>query len=129
GQLRRRLLVEATEVEPWEVGAVEQRGLARACRDQDADRVGEQAAEGEQQGAGGRGVERLGVVDQEEQRLLLRVGRKKAQRGGADCEAVACPPGTQGERAAKRLGLRLRDLVDDGQRGAQKREAPAERHL
>ena len=63
------------------------------------DGIGHQAAEGEKHGGGARPVEPLGVVDEDQQGRLLRVGGQEREGRGADGEAVSGLGRTQGQRS------------------------------
>ena len=83
----------------------------------------------EQQRLGARSVEPVGVVDEHEHGLVLRVRREEAQRRRADREAVLRVGRPQRERAAERVGLRLAGSVERAERRPQQLEQPAERHV
>ena len=103
--------------------------VAGPRRDQQRDRVGEQAPGGEQDRPERRLVDPLGVVDRHEQRALLGAQREQAQRRDADQEAVAVRAGREAQRAFQRRGLRLGQLADPVQRGPQQRVQAGERDL
>ena len=125
----RLLAAEAADPERRQIGAVEQRRLALANRDQDRDRVGDQPPDGEQQRLGARAVEPVGVVDQHRDRPLLGVGGEQAERRRADREALLGAGRPERERALERDRLRLRDPVEHPERRAQQLEQRRERDL
>ena len=127
---RRRLVAgQAAEPQRRQIGAVEQRRVAFAHRDQDRDRIGHQPAEREQQRLGARAVEPVGVVDEHRDRAVLGVGGEQAERGRADREPLLGRAWPQRQRALERDRLRLRDLVEHHQRRAQQLEQRRERDL
>jgi hypothetical protein len=62
-------------------------------REDDRDPLGEQAARDEREHTGRRAVEPLRVVDDAEQRLLLRRLRQQVQNGEPDEERIRSPSG------------------------------------
>jgi hypothetical protein len=62
-------------------------------------------------------IEPLRVLDDAQQRLLLRSRRKQAQRGQSDQEPLWYRPGAQPERRAERVPLGKGKVVDQVQRG------------
>ena len=79
-----------------------------AAGQEQADRLGAEPVRDEPQGAPGRAVEPLGVVDQAEQRLARGRLRQEAQDGEADEVAVLPGSRTEPEHRLQRLTLRLR---------------------
>ena len=128
-QLGRRPRVQALEPQGRQVGAVEQRRLALAHGQDDRDRIGDQAAEREQQGIRARPVEPVRVVDQHGDRGFLRIGGQQAEGGRAHGEAARRAGRPERQRALQCLGLRVGDLVDPGQRRAQQLEQAGERDV
>ncbi|OLE00774.1 MAG: hypothetical protein AUG91_03340 [Actinobacteria bacterium 13_1_20CM_4_69_9] len=56
------------------------------------------------------------VVDEQQERLLLRTSREQAQGRGADGEAVLRTRGRERERARESRGLRPRNRIERGER-------------
>ena len=80
--------------------------LARLTRREDeADRLGEQPASDESERQGRRPVEPLGVVDDAEQRPLLRHLGHEPEHGEPDQEAVRRRPGGHAEHGPERVAL------------------------
>ena len=101
---RGRLAVQPLELERGQERVRRRGRLAGAHREQRRDRVGEQPPGGEQDRGERRLVDPVGVVDRDQQRLLLGVGGEQAQRRRADQEAVALDAGR--ERRARRAARR-----------------------
>ncbi len=120
---------QAADLECRQVGAVEQGRLTFADGDEYGDRVGHQPAEREQQCLRAGNVEPLGVVHQHGHRFLLGKRGKHAQRGGAHGEPLLRRPAPQRQRALQRDRLRLGDLVEHAQGGAEQFQQGAERYL
>ncbi len=74
-------------------------------------------------------VQPVGVVDQQQQRPGVGVGRQQAERGRADREAFLGRARAQGERPLERDRLRLRYLFEPGQGGPDQLEQRRERNL
>ena len=83
-----------------------------AHRQDDRDGVGDQPLGRKQQRVVGRGVEPVGIVHQDQERLGLRGGGDQAQRRGADGEPVVGLGLAEPERALERLCLLRRDLAE-----------------
>jgi hypothetical protein len=119
--------VEALEVMTGQVGVVEQRRFTLTHAEQHRDRIRDEPSEREQQGGRARTVEPLRVVDEDEQRCLIGARREKAERRGADGEAVLGGSGSQRERPFERLPLWRRETVEVVESRAQQLEQPGER--
>ena len=70
----RRVEVEPADPHDRQIRPVEQGRFVVACREDDRDRVGDQAPQREAQSIGARAVEPVRVVDQDEQRRKLGMG-------------------------------------------------------
>ena len=121
-QLSCRGPVQAFEPQGRQVGAVEQRRLSGAHGEDDSDRIGDKAAEREEQGVCARPVQPVGVVHQYRYRGLICIGGEQAEGGGAHGEAALGAGRPERERALQRRRLRAWDLVDPGQRRPQQLE-------
>ena len=121
---------EAADPNGRHIGAVEQRRLTLAGRDQDRDRVGHEPADREQQRLRTGHVEPLCVVDQHGDRILLGADRQQAQRRGPDREPVVLRRARpQRKGGLERGGLRRRDRVQEDQSGTNQFKQGAKRHL
>ena len=129
GQPGRVLQAQPADPQDRQIGPVEQGRLSFPDGDQDRDRVGHQAAEGEQERRRARAVEPLGVVDQHGHRRLLGVGAEQAERGGSDRETVLRHRGPQGQGGLQRGGLRSGDRLQQRQGRADELQQRAERDL
>ena len=89
--------------------------------------IGQQPPGREQHRRAGGPVEQMGVVDQQHDRRLVRVGGEQAQRGRADREPVLRGRRPERQRTGERRGLRRRDAVERAERGAQQLGEPGER--
>src|SRR4051794_33482380 len=121
--------VETVEDERRQSGAFEQRRLVRAHPEEHGDGIGDQPAHGEEHRLRARAVEPVRVVDHDEQRLVLGVGRQQAERRRPHREPVARVPGTEGERALERRSLRRRDRRDRAEGRPQQLEQAGERDV
>ena len=126
---RRRLAIEALDVQRREVGAVQQRGLPVANGEDGGERLGEQPPEGEQQRLRARAVEGVRVVHEQEHRRLLRVRGEEAECRRADREPLGTRARPQRESALESGCLRRRDPPEQAERGPQELEQAGERHV
>ena len=128
-QFPRRGPVQALEPEGRQVSAIEQRRLSFAHGKNDGDRIGDEAAEGEQACVGTRSVQPVSVVDENRYRRVVRIAGEQAERSRADGEAVLRLRGPERQGALERGRLRPRDLVHPGERRAQQLEQAGERDV
>lgn len=108
---RARSAVETGDRVARQVGLVEQGRLVAAHGEHDRDGFGDEPTDGEQQGVGGRAVDPVRIVHEDEERDVLGVCREQRQRR-TDGEPVLGRRGPEGERAFQRLPLGPRDLVE-----------------
>ena len=96
-QLRGRRLVEAVQPEVWQARGQQRRLLALSNRDQDGDGIRDQPARREADGLRRGAVEPLRVVDRDQQRRFVGVGRDQPEGRGADDQAVCLGPRTEAQ--------------------------------
>ena len=101
----RRRRVQAAEAELRKACREQRRFFVLTQRDQDRDRVCEQAAGGESDGLGRSPIEPLGVVDGDEKGRFLRIRRDQAEHGRADDQAVGLDPRPEPQRRPQGRGV------------------------
>ena len=116
-------------MEHAEVGTVEQRWFTLAHRDDDGDRIGDQAPRREQERLGAGRVEQVCVVDGQEKRPIVGVRRQQAQRSSPGREPVPRGGGRKRKGTLERRRLRGRDAVDRAERRPQQFGEAGEWHL
>jgi hypothetical protein len=93
--------------------------------EQHRNRVGFEPPREEDQCVRGRRVQPIGVVDQADQRLRLRRGSQQAEGAGTDEEAPV-ERRAESEGTAQRVGLTLRDLVQQAENRPKELVQPGE---
>ncbi len=127
-EVRRLAAVEPAQLENVEVGAVEQRGLPGPNCDEDGDRIGDQPPDREQECSSARVVEPVGIVEEDQHRLVVRHRCEQAQRRRPNGEPLTRRAGLERERSPERVGLRPRDRPEAAERRTEQLQQPAERH-
>jgi hypothetical protein len=113
-----------------QVGVVQQRRLILTHGEHRAERLREHPAQRETDRLRGRGVEQMGVIDEQERWRLLCVGGQQAERRGPNRKAIA--PGYIGSERERNLeccGARRRNAPEQMQRWAEQFVQAGERQL